>query len=483
MHARLIMMNTEKQPKAYFTIEPESFDSASFRDPAGYIFYRDHEPHRYITAKGTDSYRELHTSGLYQVLVNKGYLIPSEEIETQQTPDGPALILKPHRIPFISYPYEWSFAQLKEAAQLTLEVEKTALKHGMQLKDASAYNIQFIGTSAVFIDTLSFERWQGNTLWPAYKQFCQHFIAPIALYSYRDIRLKSLFLSQLDGIPLELAKRLLPKRAFLSVSRFLHIWLHEYFQKRSGQLQPGNKTNSPHPTKAAFGLIENLESCIADLHPKKKRTVWQNYYQGDSYKDEAFTEKNKNVEQILAELRPKLLWDLGSNSGHFTEVASKYSHYSVAFDFDTNCLESMYTRLKKQKNRTILPLHMDLANPSPGIGWEGKERKNLFDRGKCDVALALALIHHLLVSATIPLPKLVLFFKTICNHLIIEYVPPSDPKFRLICNSNPNDFSYFTEEAFTNAFAKEFSMKARIPIKGSSRVLYHFQALEPFVNH
>lgn len=453
-------------------------DLSSFRDPAGYIFYHDNEVYRFISPDYYEKYKNFKTLGLYQELLDKGYLIPFEEIQEESLAEGKALIIKPSKIPFISYPYEWTFSQLKEAAKLTLDIQKIALKYDTQLKDASSYNIQFIGSKPIFIDTLSFEYWTGDISWRAYKQFCQHFLAPLTICSFCDPRVKALFISNLDGIPLDLAKQLIPKKAYLHPSRFLHLWLHERFQKLKPLKQhlTQQTLSNRKPSSAAYGLVESLLSSLKHMKRKEEKSVWKTYYQGDSYQEEAFKEKKNILEKLLSNLKPKVLWDLGSNEGFFTEAISKHSQYAVAFDFDLTCIEMMYNRLRNQRNETILPIHMDLANPSPGIGWDGKERKGVIERGPCDVAMALALIHHLIVSSNIPLNKLVEFFKNICRDLIIEYIPPFDPKFKQICQTNPLDFSFFTEEMFVEAFSKSFVMKSRIPISQSSRVLYHFQS-------
>jgi hypothetical protein len=452
-------------------------DPSSFRDPAGFVFYQDYEVYRFISPGYYQEYQEFKKLGLYQELLDKGYLIPFEEVQEESLPEGKALIIKPRQIPFISYPYEWTFSQLKEAAKLTLEIQNMALRYGVQLKDASSYNIQFIGSKPVFIDTLSFEHWNGDVMWRAYKQFCQHFLAPLTICSFCDPRMKSLFVSNLDGVPLDLAKCLIPKKAYMHPSRFLHLWLHEHFQKTKNR-KP-NLTKQPRSIKkaspAAFGLVESLLCGIQHLKRKNERSVWKSYYQGDSYQEEAFEEKKQIIETLLSDLKPKVVWDLGSNEGLFTEIVSKYCQYSVAFDFDLTCIEAMYIRLRNQQNENILPIHLDIANPSPGIGWESKERKGLIERGPCDVAMALALIHHLIVSSNIPLKKLVEFFHKICRHLIIEYVPPADPKFMQISQTNPQDFSFFTEEAFMAAFSERFILKSRNLIGKSSRILFHFQ--------
>jgi hypothetical protein len=453
-------------------------DLASFRDPAGFIFYQNDEIYRHISPTYYQEYKKFKALGLYQELSDKGYLIPFEEIQKESTPDGEALIIKPRKVPFISYPYEWTFGQLKEAAKLTLEIQKIALQYGLQLKDASSYNIQFIGSKPVFIDTLSFESWTGDVMWKAYKQFCQHFLAPLTICSFCDPRMKSLFVSNLDGIPLDLAKRLIPKKAYLSPSRFLHLWLHENFQKfkKPERAEITTRASSlKQPSSSAFGLVESLLSSFKHLKRKQEKSVWKAYYKGDSYQEKDFEEKKSIISKLLFNLKPKMLWDLGSNEGLLTEIVAEHCQYSLAFDLDLTCIETMYDRLRMQRNKIILPLHMDIANPSPGIGWESRERAGLIERGPCDVAMALALIHHLIVSSNIPLNKVVDFFKKTCTHLIIEYVPPSDPKFRQICQTNPHDFSFFTEEAFVIAFSESFILKSRIPIGQSSRVLYHFQ--------
>lgn len=453
-------------------------DSASFRDSAGFVFHQDNEVYRFISPQYLSEYIRIKDSGLYDELIEKGYLLPFIEVKNRDF-DQNGLIIKPQKIPFISYPYEWSFGQLKDAALVTLEIQKIALKYGFQLKDASAYNIQFIGTKPIFIDTLSFDSIDPTVLWSGYKQFCQHFLAPLTMYAFCDPRMKSLLTSNIDGIPLDLAISLLPKKAYFSPSRFLHLWLHAYFQNKkcsSQKTKPVVTSSSlKKSTGSALGLVASLKGGIRNLKRKKERSIWDQYYQGDSYQDKDFKEKVHSITSLLSTIKPKILWDLGANDGFFTEIAAPYSKYAIALDFDLTCIENMYQRLKTKKNTSILPLHMDLANPSPGIGWKNIERKSLLNRGPCDVVLALALIHHLLVSAAIPLEKIVFFFHSICEHLVIEFVPPSDPKFEQISKTNPNDFSFFTENAFSHAFSKYFTLERRIPIGNSLRVLYYFK--------
>jgi len=451
-------------------------DAASFRDSSGYIYYENGEIFRHVSPEFYSNYKNFVESGLKSELTQRKMLINADEHWEEDT-----LTLKPIKIPFISYPAEWSFGQLKAAALLTLEIQKSALEHGMQLKDASVYNIQFWGSQPIFIDTLSFEAWDEKSSWIGYKQFCQHFLAPLTICSFTDARLKSLFLSNLDGIPLDLAINLLPKRAFFNFHRFLHLWMHGKYLKKTflREKKQGAKTRRSLPSnqsmKRSLELIESLKAAIQSLKRKEELSVWDKYYQGDSYDEVAFKAKEAIVYSLIKNIKPLTLLDLGANDGRFTKIASAFCSYCVAIDFDLNCIEHLFLKLQEEKSQNILPLHMDLANPTPGIGWCSRERKGLIERGPCHTILALAVIHHLLVTAAIPLEHLVSFFSSMCNHLVIEYVPPNDPKFREIAQSNPNDFSYLTPEYFTSLFRVEFDLIESIAIEGSSRKIFHFK--------
>lgn len=444
---------------------------ASFRDKDGFVFYDSGQVYRYIFPRYFSKYKHLITSGLYKNLLQKNYLLPFEPI----TSNDENIILKTKKIPFISYPYEWSFTQLKEAAKLTLEIQKIALEHGMQLKDASSYNIQFIGSKPIFIDLLSFDFCRKDFVWNAYKQFCNHFLAPLAICAFSDPRLKSLYISNIDGLSLDLAKEILPWKTYLSPSRFLHLWIHNYFQKKKSFTHQNLRKKCTEDSKsAAFRLIDSLYGSIKSLRIKKSNTAWGRYEKGHSYNPIAFQSKESIISKLLEEIRPDIIWDLGCNQGHFTKIASKYSQYSIGFDSDLFCIDAMYNNLKNEDNKNILPLHMDISNPWPNIGWDNSERKGIIERGPCDLTIALALVHHLLVTCNIPLEKVVDFLAKISIQLIIEFIPYSDSKFQQIIQSNPNDFSFLSEEFFISNFSKAFILKRRIPIENSTRVIHSY---------
>ncbi|MGE5373519.1 MAG: SAM-dependent methyltransferase, partial [Bacteroidota bacterium] len=207
--------------------------SASFRDPSGFLFIREGVLYRQVNQKYAQEYARLMESGLYEKLVKARLLVPHVEVEGVQPESGECFrVIQPERVPFISYPYEWSFGQLKDAALASLSIQKRALKLGMSLKDASAYNIQFVHGKATLIDTLSFELYKEGQPWVAYRQFCQHFLAPLSLMALKDVRLSQLLRVYIDGIPLDLASELLPWRTQLNFGLMTHIHLHAGAQRK-----------------------------------------------------------------------------------------------------------------------------------------------------------------------------------------------------------------------------------------------------------
>ena len=273
--------------------------SASFRDPSGFIFLKGKTVYRQINKVYRDTYDFLIESGLYKKLIDRNLLIFHKEVEDIQSeaPDICYKIIKPDKIPFISYPYEWCFSQLRNAALLTLEVQKTALDYGMILKDCSAYNVQFIGMKPIFIDTLSFEKYREGEPWVAYRQFCQHFLAPLAIMKYKDVRLNQLFRVHIDGIPLDLASRLLPPSTFFKFSALAHIHLHAKSQKYYSDKKV-NLSSRKMTFHALQALVDNLETFIKGLKWEPRKSEWADYYEKNNYSETAFEHKKKIVAGI-----------------------------------------------------------------------------------------------------------------------------------------------------------------------------------------
>jgi hypothetical protein len=457
--------------------------SASFRDPSGFLFSRDGVLYRQINRKYEQEYTRLMASGLYDKLVKVGLLIPHTEAD-QPTVEFDSIpqelqafkVIQPERVPFISYPYEWSFGELKDAALATLSIQKRALKVGMSLKDASAYNIQFVRGKATLIDTLSFETYQEGHPWVAYRQFCQHFLAPLALMALKDVRLNQLLRVYIDGVPLDLASELLPGSTRFNFGLLTHIHLHAGAQKRYAGEEVRSRGGSMSK-QAMTGLIESLDSTIRKLEWKPGGTEWGNYYDITNYSDAAFEHKKQLVSEWTKRIQPQQVWDLGANNGVFSRVASGAAPYVVSFDIDPTAVEQNYRQVKAEKNEKVLPLLLDLTNPSPALGWANRERDSFGERGPADLVLALALIHHLAISNNVPFPQLADFFAATGKWLVIEFVPKSDSQVQKLLASREDIFPMYTRAGLEAAFQNRFRIHEAINVNESERVLYLMECI------
>ena len=445
---------------------------ASFRDPSGFVFRMDDTLYRQVNHCYKDHYELLMNSGLYQALTDDGLLIRHDEVSLDCAQSARAYkVIVPEQIPFVSYPYEWCFSQLKDAALATLRVQKRAIEFGMTLKDSSVYNIQFLRSKPVLIDTLSFEEYREGQAWFGYGQFCRHFLAPLALMARRDVRLNQLLRIHLDGVPLDLAAELLPRRSRFNVGLLFHIHLHARSQRHFA----GKTVNVSQRkvSKLGFvGLIQSLENAVKKLHWKPTGTEWGEYYDNTNYTDAAMTCKEQLVSQFLDRCQPETVWDMGANTGVFSRLACDRGAHTVAFDIDPAAVEQHYLQCRRNDSNNLLPLIIDLTNPSPGIGWQNRERDSLRDRSPVDAVLALALIHHLAISNNLPLAKIADFFAELCHWLIIEFVPKDDSQVQKLLATREDIFPQYTPEAFEKVFSQRFTIHDSAEITNTSRVLY-----------
>jgi hypothetical protein len=450
-------------------------DNSSFRDPSGFIFYDEEKLYRQINISYKDNFKHFLNSGLYEKLVSENLLIPHKEVNVDSIlPEKLFKIIEPQLIPLISYPYEWSFSQLKFAALTTLKVQKIALEFGMTLKDASAYNIQFLNSQPIFIDTLSFEKYPEGEGWKAYKQFCQHFLGPLALMGHTDVSLNKLSQIFIDGIPVDLTSKLLPFKTHFMFSLFSHIHLHGKSQKHYEKKEI-KKKKIKISKRSVEGIIQSLSSSVEKIKWNPKNTEWSDYYLETNYSDKSFIEKKEIISKMVDDISPKKVWDLGANTGIFSRVCSEKGIDTVAFDIDPAAVEKNYLRVYEKKEKHLFPLLLDLTNPSSRIGWANKERRSFEDRGPVDLILALALIHHLSISNNVPLQKLAEFFKNNCKALIIEFIPKSDSQVRKLLSTREDIFNEYSKEEFELCFQKYFLIKKSLNILGSERTLYHME--------
>jgi S-adenosylmethionine/arginine decarboxylase-like enzyme len=328
----------------------------------------------------------------------------------------------------------------------------------------------------IFIDTLSFERYREGQPWVAYRQFCQHFLAPLALMSYKDIRLNQLFRVQIDGIPLDLASSLLPFRTRFRFSLFSHIHLHAKSQRHFAD-KTVNTSGRKMSLHAFRGLVDNLESAVKKLKWQPKGTEWADYYEDTNYSPDALHQKKQLVAEFLDKISPKMVWDLGANIGMFSRNASHKGIFTISFDIDPAAVEKNYLECKKNGETNILPLLLDLTNPSPNMGWQNQERVSILKRGPTDTVLALALIHHLAISNNLPFERIADFFSKICHWLVIEFVPKNDSQVQRLLATREDVFPDYTQKAFENTFKKYFTIQSSVKIKDTERILYLMQRM------
>lgn len=436
--------------------------SSSFRDPSGYVYEEDGKIFRKI-APGYEKYlRQLIGSSLYTKLTEEKILLPFTWWVDS--------CIQPDMVPFISYPYEWPFSMLKDAALQTLRAQVTALDHGMQLKDASAYNVQFIKGNPILIDHLSFYPYEEGKPWIAYGQFCRHFLAPLALTAYRDADQIRRLQVELDGLKLEATSHLLPWRANIKPGLGIHLKWHGIDHRIIEPLPPLKRKISK---LALTSFLSNLVNTVNGLEWKPPYG-WKDYEKICSYDKEATHKKATLVEEYLRRAKAKVVADLGCNVGLYSQVAADIGCRVIAVDNDPACIDLVY---KSNNDDDILPLVIDITNPSPAIGWENEERESFLSRLKVDTVMCLALIHHLAIGNNLPLDRIASFFSKICKNLIIEWVRKEDTQVKVMLRYREDIFPDYTREKFEEAFRKYFSIVDFRPVGDTERVLYLMERL------
>ena len=445
---------------------------SSFRDPDGFVFTdKNNTVYRQLNQSYKEHYFNLMSSGLYDQLVKQNDLVSHQEVDeviAEKTSHYKTLL--PQQISFISYPYEWCFDQLRDAAILTLNILKQSLKHEMILKDATPFNIQFDKGKPIFIDTTSFEKYEEGKPWVAYRQFCQCFLAPLLLSHYLGSDLNKLFIVYPDGIPLKIVSKILPIRSYFKLSVLLHIHFQAGYKQ---QISTGKKYVMPK--NRLLALIDNLDSLVKGLSYKNETVGWSNYYEKDVISKEYVEIKERIIEDVINKIEVKTALDIGANNGRFSQLLSKKNIEVVASDFDTACIADLYSNVKLTINTTIYPIVLDFAIPSPSIGWENNERLSFLNRAKFDLTLALAIIHHLAIERNVPLYKIAKTFSLIGKYLIIEFIPKSDPKVQLLLQNRKDVFIDYDEENFEKQFGLFYILKSKENVKGTDRIIYFFE--------
>ncbi|MDE2293132.1 MAG: methyltransferase [Elusimicrobia bacterium] len=452
------------------------FDGGSFRDPDSRVFLRDGHVLRGLSARGTEEYRAVAKARFFKKAVEEGRVVRSEERGGEGSWD---LVLLHERIPFLSYPYEWGFGMLRDAALLTLDLQLEALAEGFTLKDGSAYNVQFVGPRAVFIDVGSFERLRPGSVWAGYRQFCEHFLYPLMLRAYRGVDPSPWLRGRLDGIPAADAARLLGLRGALKPGVLSHVILQGRLQERhagdDADLRAEIRDAGFGPELLAAGL-KRLRKLAASLRWEPRASAWSAYGRGAHYSPEELRAKEAFLREAAGTRSRPLAWDLGCNRGDYSRVLAETARTVVALDADAAVHERLYRALREEKGPgRILPLVFDAADPSPDQGWRGLERRSIQSRGRPDLTAALAVLHHLRLTAGVPTAELVDWLGSLGGEVVAEFVAKEDPQAARLLVRKDDRYADWTVPAFEAAAARRFTTLRRLQLDGGRRVLYHLR--------
>ncbi|WP_329109958.1 methyltransferase [Micromonospora sp. NBC_01699] len=462
-------------------------EPGSFRDPGNRIFHLDGQVLRGLDRRATEDWHALAASDFFPPLLAAGKVCGTEPVDrdTLTIPDDSRwdTVLRHERIPFVSHPYEWSFGMLRDAALLHLEILTTALGAGFSTKDGSAYNLQWRGATPVFIDVGSFEPARDGEPWPGYRQFCQTMLYPLMMQAHLGLDFQPWLRSRIDGVEPGQMRRLFGGTRRFSAGVFKHVHLHDAMQARHADASTGTVREELRDAGFSRDLVltgvRAVEKLVRRLDWQPPASHWQQYRRTCAYSEADRERKARFVDVALAGTAPRLVLDLGANDGDYSRLAARHAAYVVAVESDPAVAEQLYRRLRADGERRILPLVLDLADPSPGGGWGGVERASFADRADADAVLALAVIHHLAIGRNVPLTGvvdwLVGFLATAGRRgrLVAEFVHPEDPMARrLLANKPAGTFPDYRREEFERLLAGRCEITAREELPSGTRTLY-----------
>jgi SAM-dependent methyltransferase len=456
---------------------PAGLEPGSFRDPESRVFYAGDEVYRALSADGLSDFEALEATGL----LDGERVVGTERASDVAALRGllvhePAAVLRHERIPFVSYPYEWTFSMLKDAALLQLDLLLAGLEHDMVLKDSTPYNVQFKGAHPTFVDVGSFERMREGEPWVGYRQFCMLYLYPLLLQSAKRVPFHPWLRGSIDGIRPSEMRPLMNFRDRFRKGVFTNVILHAKLEERYA--------DRPQQVKDEVKRVFKKELFVANVRKMRKLVarqawdppegVWTAYGERNSYTDDDAGRKDEFVREVATSRDWKLVWDIGCNNGRYSRIAAEGARTVVAVDADQGPVELLYRDLREAGNERILPLTMNLADPSPGLGWRGLERRSMPDRGKPDLVLALALVHHVAISANVPVKEFIDWLASLGTALVIEFPTREDPMVKKLLapkrdGLHPDYELGFFERTLKDAFEVERSER----LESGTRVLYY----------
>jgi ribosomal protein L11 methylase PrmA len=455
-------------------------DTGSYRDPSGRVFILGDRVLRTVAPRAAAEFEFVRSTGVLQSLIADGLVIAEEKVAPSELPrdfNDARYVLQHPKLPFVSYPYEWCFTALKRAALLHLDIQMRCLEQGVALSDASAYNVQFLGPKPIFIDSLSFRRYHEGEFWLGHRQFCEQFLNPLLLRALLGVSHNAWYRGGLEGIPTADLNGILPLRRKLSWNVLTNVVMQASFQRAA----TGGVTDRKIPAGARFPrvamqrMLGRLRKWIAALEPARRgKTVWGDYAGHTSYTADETERKRALVTEFAASIRPPMIWDIGCNTGDYAKAAlNAGAGYAVGFDFDQGALDAAFARAERE-DLSLLPLFLDLANPSPSQGWAQRERRGFGERASADAILALALVHHLAIGRNIPLDEVVAWLVGLAPNGIVEFVPKSDPMVQRLLRLREDIFDDYSEETFSRHLQARAEIVQVVDVSATGRRLFWF---------
>lgn len=449
-------------------------EAGSFRDRTGRIFYSGKDVFRGLTDKALPEWQALQGTRFFPRLVREGKIVATEQVEM---PGEWAAVLRHERIPFVSYPYEWCFGMLRQAALLQLELIEAALAEDLSLKDATPYNVQWQGCRPVFIDVLSFYRLKPGEPWVGYRQFCELFLNPLLLEAYKGVPFQPWLRGSLEGIPPQDLLALLGARDFLRKGVLTHVWLHARSQTRYDEAAQSRNVKSELASagfrkELILANVRGLARLVQGLSLPERRSAWAGYGEDPGYAGADREEKERFVREAVAHQRWNLTWDLGANTGVYSRIAAEGSDYVIALEADPRAVERLFAEAPKAGDSKVLPLVCNLADPSPARGWRGRERKDLAERGQPDLVLCLALIHHLVIGANLRLSEVLDWLAGLGRFLVIELVTREDARVQGLLRHRDDLYEDYDLPVFEKELAASFEVLRRQELPSGRRILY-----------
>ena len=460
-----------------------SREPGSFRDPAGAVFNAGGRIFRGISSAAATHFRDFIGSSFFSRHAGTR-IVQTREIhpEEAQAAGIPAtdvqafdMWVEHEALPFISYPYEWSFTALQQAACLTLQLLIDGLQNGYILKDASAYNVQFINSRPIFIDVLSFDAYKDGTPFLGYRQFCEQFLAPLCLTAFANIDFNAWLRGRPGGLDLTEVTTTLPVRTWLQPTTLLHIHLHALAMRKlkSTSIHSQRKLR-PVPRANLIALARGMERFTARLR-RRKTSYWQDYATCNPYDQTMQAHKIRIVQEFISERNILRLLDLGCNTGAYSRAAIQAgTKQIIGIDFDCSAIDGA-TRDARHQTWPAQFLHYDITNPSPGQGWRHAEQRTLEERlGKLDAVLCLALIHHIVIGKNIPLNEFIAWVCKLATRGLIEFVPKVDPMAQELLRHREDIFQQYDQSHFEQTLRGLCKYVNPHPVQGTHRILYEY---------